>query len=98
MAIISCPGCGERVSDGSPYCPHCGAPVLEMRPPRIHPAEPQRLSPGYRVALLLGIILIPLSTVIANKELLVLGAVCFLAGAGGMVAFHFRKDRFDEDE
>jgi hypothetical protein len=98
MAIIDCPGCGESVSDGSPYCPHCGAPVLEMRPPRIRPSGPQRLRPGYRVALLLGIVLMPLSTVIVSKAVFVLGALSFLIGAGGMVAFHFRKDRFDEDE
>lgn len=24
MAIIACPGCGKRISNISPLCPHCG--------------------------------------------------------------------------
>lgn len=27
MAMIECSKCGKHVSDGSPYCPHCGEPV-----------------------------------------------------------------------
>ncbi|MCA9412763.1 MAG: zinc ribbon domain-containing protein [Candidatus Omnitrophica bacterium] len=27
MALIDCPGCGKKVSDGSPYCPECGQPI-----------------------------------------------------------------------
>ena len=98
MAIIGCPSCGESVSDGSPYCPHCGAPVLEMRPPRDRPEGPQTLWPGFRLALLLGIVLMPVSAAIASKGIFVVGAASFLVGAGGMTAYHFRKDRFDEDE
>ncbi|NBD96232.1 MAG: hypothetical protein GVY11_07150 [Gammaproteobacteria bacterium] len=30
MAIINCPGCGQRVSDKSTFCAHCELPLGEM--------------------------------------------------------------------
>jgi hypothetical protein len=29
MALISCPECGQQVSDKAPTCPNCGVPIFQ---------------------------------------------------------------------
>ncbi len=33
MDIITCPACGEEVSDPVTACPHCGRPMAEPQTP-----------------------------------------------------------------
>jgi len=34
MAIILCPECGEKISDKSSFCPHCGFPITDLIKPK----------------------------------------------------------------
>lgn len=43
MPLITCPDCGNSVSDAAPACIHCGRPL--QAPPRTHPqSQPQDAS------------------------------------------------------
>jgi len=95
MAVIRCPNCGNRVSDGSPYCPHCRYPILESIPLRKNRGRTEirsrdrSLPLRYRLCLLAGILGMGLGPATRSKWLLVSGAVCFLIGSAAVVYYSF---------
>lgn len=48
MSLVSCPDCGQVVSDAAPACVHCGRPLLPASIPA--PAESASLYPYFPVA------------------------------------------------
>lgn len=52
MALIICRECGREISDAAAYCPHCGAPNLNVRPAFAHSPKDRLLTALF--ALLLG--------------------------------------------
>jgi len=107
MAIINCPGCGEKVSDGSPYCPGCGYPVLESLQAGAD-ARPVRLvgfTPGHRIALLIGAFGFVGGVWFGAPIAWAAAALAFLWGAWGLVrsrfafarSFQERDEEEDED-
>lgn len=47
MALITCPECGNQVSDKAAACPKCGAPIAAppKPPPKVEPPDPRYNSP-----------------------------------------------------
>ncbi len=43
MAIISCPGCGRRISDKSSACAHCDLPLKELSEDELKRTEERRM-------------------------------------------------------
>jgi hypothetical protein len=111
MAIISCPGCNRDVSDGLPYCPACGHPILEMglsgrRGSRV-PLGRSQITLRYRWILLVSLILGIAGFFVSSKIPLVLATLGFLFAALGIVVDTFRfsgdptpggKDEEEEEE
>jgi hypothetical protein len=42
MALITCPDCGQAVSDRAPSCPRCGYPLAPQAPPPPPPVPNQQ--------------------------------------------------------
>lgn len=48
MALISCPECGNEVSDRAPTCPRCGVPLASApKDVMIHVEKPRQQIPRY---------------------------------------------------
>lgn len=43
MAIITCPGCGRRISDKSSACTHCDLPLKELSESELERIEQRRM-------------------------------------------------------
>jgi serine/threonine protein phosphatase PrpC len=39
-AVVTCPRCGTVAADGSAFCEHCGAPLIEAVPASLHASAP----------------------------------------------------------
>lgn len=52
MALITCPDCGQSVSDRAPTCPRCGYPINPQapQPPPPMPAQQQVVLPPQQSA------------------------------------------------
>lgn len=53
MPLITCPDCGNEVSDRAPTCPHCGGPIAA--PASVVRAPQAQWSPGVAAVLSLVI-------------------------------------------
>lgn len=80
MALISCPGCGNQVSDKAPVCPHCGIAIAAPPTPNYGAPMPVYIQPPRKSSVNKPAVIVAIAAVIA-----VIGVVLFflLTGSGG---------------